>query len=103
MLTLLASAALTICAQDAQDDATVAAASQDDAKAELVRLTDALAKAESYSFTQTGSGSGGGFGRGGFGRGRGRGQEGGEAEEPPAPPVTNTVLFLTEPPENTPW
>lgn len=90
MLTLLATAALTVCVQDAQDDAATAAP-QDEAKAELVRLTEALAKAESYSFTQTGSGSGGGFGRGGFGRGRGRGQESADTAEPPAPPVTRGI------------
>jgi hypothetical protein len=70
MLTIVASAALSLCITDGADK-------------ELATLTDKLAQAENYSFTSQTTTEGGGFGRGGFGGGRG-----GAGGAPPAPPVT---------------
>lgn len=101
MLTLIASATLTFAAPlPVQDAEKTEAAPKADAKKELVELTGALGKAESYSFTVETPGSAFG-GRGNFGGGRGggrggdRGGRGGEQAETPEPaaPVITAGTF----------
>ena len=82
MLTLIASATLSLTPLYFQDDEkTTAAAPKADAKKELAELTAALGKADSYSFSyETEAPTMGGRGRGDFGgRDRGgRGDRGGD-------------------------